>query len=140
MIPHTTPTEPTPPKKTTQHILINQPTPKTNTPTTHALTTHALTTHTENNVPLQERLQRAHAIAAQARAACDVLRGRPSTTADDPNFMETFFKSSRLHFIGTWQTRIEEYTRQLSAHAPQPYPGVSVCVFVCVNLGCWLVS
>jgi hypothetical protein len=24
------------------------------------------------------------------------------TTHEDPNFMTTFFKASRLHYIGTW--------------------------------------
>ena len=46
--------------------------------------------------------------AAELRAACDVLKGRPRSTAEDPEgFMTSFFKSSRLHFIGTWKARIE---------------------------------
>lgn len=42
-------------------------------------------------------------MAAQKRAACDVLKGQPRSSRDDPQFMETFFKASRLHFIGTWK-------------------------------------
>lgn len=47
-----------------------------------------------------ELLKRAHEVAAAARAACDVLRGAPRSSRDDPEFMDTFYKSSRLHFIG----------------------------------------
>ena len=42
-------------------------------------------------------------VAAQKRAACDVLKGQPRSSRDDPQFMETFFRASRLHFIGTWK-------------------------------------
>lgn len=44
-------------------------------------------------------------VAAQKRAACDVLKGAPCSSRDDPEFMNTFFKASRLHFIGTWKVR-----------------------------------
>lgn len=44
-------------------------------------------------------------VAAQKRAACDVLKGPPRSSRDDPEFMNTFFKASRLHFIGTWKVR-----------------------------------
>jgi hypothetical protein len=42
-------------------------------------------------------------VAAQKRGACDVLKGPPRSSRDDPEFMNTFFKASRLHFIGTWK-------------------------------------
>jgi hypothetical protein len=45
-------------------------------------------------------------VAAQKRAACDVLKGPPRSSRDDPEFMNTFFKASRLHFIGTWKVRL----------------------------------
>jgi hypothetical protein len=41
------------------------------------------------------------------RDACDVLKGSPKSSATDPNFMSTYFRASRLHFIGTWKMRIE---------------------------------
>ena len=44
-------------------------------------------------------------VAAQKRGACDVLKGPPRSSRDDPEFMNTFFKASRLHFIGTWKAR-----------------------------------
>ncbi|XP_008644986.1 DNA repair protein REV1 isoform X2 [Zea mays] len=31
--------------------------------------------------------------------------GRPHSTLTDPNFVENYFKYSRLHFIGTWRNR-----------------------------------
>lgn len=45
-------------------------------------------------------------------------RQQQRTAGDDPNFVDTFFKSSRLHFIGTWRKRYEE----LLAHRPDPPP------------------
>ncbi|KAF8057676.1 REV1 [Scenedesmus sp. PABB004] len=66
--------------------------------------------------PEQASLQAARATAAGLRAACDLLKGPPRSTADDPQgFMGSFFRSSRLHFIGSWKARIEA----LMAEAPQ---------------------
>lgn len=45
-------------------------------------------------------MQAAQAEAARLRAACDLLKGAPKSSRDDPNFMESFFSASRLHFIG----------------------------------------
>ena len=53
------------------------------------------------------KLQRAQQVAAACRAACDVLKGAPKSSRDDPFFMDNYYKSSRLHFIGTWKARIE---------------------------------
>lgn len=51
--------------------------------------------------PLDGRVMaEAQALAAQLRAACDLLKGGPRTSKEDPNFVETFFSASRLHFIG----------------------------------------
>jgi DNA repair protein REV1 len=50
---------------------------------------------------------RAQALAARLRRECDLLRGPPRTTSDDPNFVATYFRASRLHFIGSWKARIE---------------------------------
>lgn len=63
---------------------------------------------------------RAQAVAAQQRAACDVLRMRPRTTRDDARFMETYYKSSRLHFIGRWKARIEALALALQDKGPAP--------------------
>ena len=53
------------------------------------------------------KLQRAQQVAAACRAACDLLKGAPKSSRDDPHFMDNYYKSSRLHFIGTWKARIE---------------------------------
>ena len=45
-------------------------------------------------------LREAHQAAARMRAECDVLKGPPRSSKDDPAFMDTFYKASRLHFIG----------------------------------------
>ena len=36
-----------------------------------------------------------------------MLKGAPKSSRDNPKFMANYFKSSRLHFIGTWKARIE---------------------------------
>jgi hypothetical protein len=74
------------------------------------------------------RVAAAQAAAAAMRAACDVLQMRPRSTADDPHFTETYFRASRLHFIGTWKARLEALLASpaaTSARAPAPHaPGV----------------
>eukprot|EP00239_Pterosperma_sp_CCMP1384_P003088 CAMPEP_0197854544 /NCGR_PEP_ID=MMETSP1438-20131217/24870_1 /TAXON_ID=1461541 /ORGANISM="Pterosperma sp., Strain CCMP1384" /LENGTH=95 /DNA_ID=CAMNT_0043469315 /DNA_START=180 /DNA_END=464 /DNA_ORIENTATION=+ len=52
---------------------------------------------------VQEVDPSARRIAAELRQQEPLLAMRPRTTRDDPNFMNTFFKASRLHFIGTWK-------------------------------------
>lgn len=37
-------------------------------------------------------MREAQALCARLRAECDVLKGMPKSTRDDPNFMETYFK------------------------------------------------
>ena len=53
------------------------------------------------------QIRAAQRTAAAMRDACDVLKMPPRSSADDPNFMQTYFRASRLHFIGTWKMRIE---------------------------------
>ena len=62
----------------------------------------------------------AHERAAAARAACDLLRGPPKSSRDDPHFMDSYYKSSRLSFIGRWKARIEALTATMAADAPLP--------------------
>ena len=33
---------------------------------------------------------------------------RPRTSKEDPNFLEKFYKASRLHYIGMWNQRYQE--------------------------------
>lgn len=67
--------------------------------------------------------RKAQETAAQLRAECEVLRGAPRDSSTNPHFMDEFFKASRLHFIGTWRTRIEalmaEWLQSASNH-PTP--------------------
>jgi DNA repair protein REV1 len=66
-------------------------------------------------------MAKAQATAAQLRAACEVLKGRPKSSADDPDgFMASFFKSSRLHFIGSWKARIEQLMMEEQGAGPAP--------------------
>lgn len=67
-------------------------------------------------------LAKAQKTAAAMRAACDVLKGAPKSSADDPKFLETYFRSSRLHFIGTWKMRIEalmQRTQRTASSGPK---------------------
>lgn len=59
-----------------------------------------------------EQIQAAQRTAQAMRSACDVLKGPPKSSADDPKFLETYFRASRLHFIGTWRMRIEQMVRK----------------------------
>lgn len=72
------------------------------------------------------RMRRAQELAARLRSECDVLKGAPRASKDDPKFVETFYRSSRLHFIGTWKARIEALLGnevQEVGPAPVPPPG-----------------
>ena len=53
-------------------------------------------------------------VAEAARAAEPLLDMKQRTTRDDPDgFMETFFRASRLHYIGTWKHRYEAFLEDL---------------------------
>ena len=70
--------------------------------------------------PAADDYRVAHERAAAARAACDMLRGPPKSSRDDPHFMDSYYKSSRLSFIGRWKARIEALTASMAADAPLP--------------------
>ena len=70
--------------------------------------------------PAANEYRVAHERAAAARAACDLLRGPPKSSRDDPHFMDSYYKSSRLSFIGRWKARIEALTATMAADAPLP--------------------
>ena len=86
----------------------------------------------------------AQEVAAQSRGACDVLKGRPHSSNEDPNFMNTYFKSSRLHFIGTWKARIEALSARMAPTAPVPAQMVGVKLWsrwlLLMFLLCWLLQ
>ena len=56
----------------------------------------------------RQRLARAQAIARKMRDECQLLKGPPKSSRDDPNFVKSFYRASRLHFIGSWKTRLEK--------------------------------
>jgi nucleotidyltransferase/DNA polymerase involved in DNA repair len=56
---------------------------------------------------IEASLAQAKEIAAQMRNECDVLKGPPRSSKDDPNFVESYYRASRLHFIGRWKARLE---------------------------------
>uniref|UniRef100_A0A383W0I0 DNA polymerase kappa n=1 Tax=Tetradesmus obliquus TaxID=3088 RepID=A0A383W0I0_TETOB len=69
--------------------------------------------------PPDTSLEAAQAAAASLRASCDMLKGPPRSTADDPQgFVGSFFKSSRLHFIGSWKARIEALMAEQQQQQP----------------------
>jgi DNA repair protein REV1 len=68
-------------------------------------------------------LAAAQEVAAKMRAECDNLKGPPRSSKDDPNFVESFYRASRLHFIGTWKARLEALmASSLATEAPAPAP------------------
>lgn len=64
--------------------------------------------------------EHAQQLAAKLRADCDVLKGPPKSSKDDPDFVNSFYKSSRLHFIGTWKARLEGLLTTMADTAPSP--------------------
>ncbi|GAX76094.1 hypothetical protein CEUSTIGMA_g3537.t1 [Chlamydomonas eustigma] len=70
----------------------------------------------------QFTLQQAQEVAARLRSETDVLRMMPRASKDDPNFVDTFYRSSRLHFIGTWKARIEKLLGEIEDVGPAPNP------------------
>ena len=60
-------------------------------------------------------------VAEAARAAEPLLDMKQRTTRDDPDgFLDTFFRASRLHYIGTWKHRYEAFLEDLPAPPPLP--------------------
>lgn len=69
----------------------------------------------------ENRLAQAQVVAQKLRQNCEVLKGPPKSSKDDPNFVESFYRASRLHFIGTWKTRLENLMESgIVEAAPRP--------------------
>ena len=66
--------------------------------------------------------QAAELYAMKARQRCDLLRGPPRSSRDDPAFQATYFSASRLHFIGSWKARNEALLLGMVSEGPQPFP------------------
>ena len=81
-------------------------------------------------------------VAEAARAAEPLLDMKQRTTHDDPEgFMGTFFKASRLHYIGTWKHRYEEFLEGIPAPPPlAPPPPGRERLILHVDMDCFFAS
>jgi len=86
--------------------------------------THKMPSDKDNNKPYDPaELAAAQVVAAQMRADCDNLKGPPRSSKEDPHFVESFYRASRLHFIGTWKARLEALmASSVATEAPAPAP------------------
>ena len=102
--------------------------------------------------PNAEALAAAAELTREARrrereGAADGGGGAPApprgqrTTHDDPNFMSSFFKASRLHFIGSWKARYQQIVDRQPPPPPLPSvpPGASRTLLH-IDLDCFFVS
>ncbi|KAL9267511.1 DNA repair protein REV1-like protein, partial [Drosera capensis] len=68
------------------------------------------------------------------------------STSEDPNFVENYFKSSRLHFIGTWRNRyrklfgILSHGAQLMGSGSTASASTQKTTIVHVDMDCFFVS
>ncbi|KAL8540403.1 hypothetical protein ACS0TY_001857 [Phlomoides rotata] len=67
------------------------------------------------------------------------------STLSDPNFVENYFKSSRLHFIGTWRNRYRKRFPNLSNGLKNARSGVNTAavnekVVIHIDMDCFFVS
>ena len=88
-------------------------------------------------------LTAAENVAIAARQSEPLLDMKQRTTHEDPNFMETFFRASRLHYIGTWKHRYEAFLEDLppapKLPAPRGGPG-GERVILHVDMDCFFAS
>ena len=85
--------------------------------------TRQLDVNTPMEVLAQDTSQQAAELyAMKARQRCDLLRGPPRSSRDDPAFQATYFSASRLHFIGSWKARNEALLLGMVSEGPQPVP------------------
>lgn len=78
-----------------------------------------------------EKLQKARQIAEKMRLECEMLKGPPKSSKEDPNFVQSFYRASRLHFIGTWKSRLENLISSEEfgiQNAPKPKSGGERCI------------
>jgi len=91
----------------------------------------------------ENRLAQALVVAQKLRQNCEVLKGPPKSSRDDPNFVESFYRASRLHFIGTWKTRVENLMESgIADEAPtpsKPGPGNERAI-IHVDMDCFFAS
>eukprot|EP00931_Biecheleriopsis_adriatica_P055698 TRINITY_DN32992_c0_g1_i1.p1 TRINITY_DN32992_c0_g1~~TRINITY_DN32992_c0_g1_i1.p1 ORF type:complete len:1112 (+),score=185.85 TRINITY_DN32992_c0_g1_i1:113-3448(+) len=89
---------------------------------------------------IEDRSQAARAFAASLRAKEPLLQGQQKTSRDNPDFVHTFFRASRLHFIGVWRERYEEILDSLPPPPPLPPQSPNGRVIVHLDMDCFFAS
>lgn len=103
--------------------------------------------HLDINTPMevlgQETSQQAAELyAMKARARCDMLKGPPKSSRDDPAFQDNYFSASRLHFIGSWKARNEALLLGMINEGPRPSapPRGDSRTIVHIDMDCFFAS
>ncbi len=103
--------------------------------------------HLDINMPMEvlaqdTSQQGAELYAMKARQRCDLLRGPPRSSRDDPAFQRTYFSASRLHFIGSWKARNEALLLGMVNEGPKPStpPRGGSRTIVHVDMDCFFAS
>ena len=103
--------------------------------------------HLDINMPMEvlaqdTSQQGAELYATKARQRCDLLRGPPRSSRDDPAFQQTYFSASRLHFIGSWKARNEALLLGMVNEGPKPStpPRGGSRTIVHIDMDCFFAS
>ncbi len=103
--------------------------------------------HLDINMPMEvlaqdTSQQGAELYAMKARQRCDLLRGPPRSSRDDPAFQQTYFSASRLHFIGSWKARNEALLLGMVNEGPKPStpPRGGSRTIVHIDMDCFFAS
>lgn len=76
----------------------------------------------------------------KVRAAEPLLQSSPKrTTIQDPDFLQSFFPASRLHFIGAWREKWETKSHRVARDAPRLRAGEERVIFH-VDLDCFFAA
>lgn len=103
---------------------------------------HHASHHEEGDKMADTSLRAAQQIAAEARRRCDMLKGPPRSSREDPAFQANYFAASRLHFIGSWKARIEALAASMADIAPKASPPARGCsrAIIHMDMDCFFAS